>query len=125
MIKDFDRYIEKTMADLKTEIDALHRWFKQDFPESQLVVNVDLNKIHRELTIQCRVLTGLELSPRNRVAFFNRLSIRERDLIDPLYMQPLLLVFNEQYRKVIALAINNHFHNEKAIASLLVEDQAS
>lgn len=112
-MKEFQQHVDKTMASLNEEVLALQRWFKQDFPEATLRVHVDLDKIKRRLSIIHEVLTGQEMAD-NRAALKNAIRIQERDFMDPMFMGPFMLIYNEKMRQTIAQAINVHHHNEKA-----------
>lgn len=117
-MKDINDSIDRNMARLKDEVDALQAWFKKDFPECQMTINVNLDAIKKELQIICTTMTATEMAD-NRGLFKNMIRIRERDLIDPMFMGAFLKAFNMQYRKEISRVINNHYALEKAKAAEL------
>ena len=110
----FSKRIDHVLKQLHHEVGLLREWFKRDFPESRLEVLVDVDNITHTFTIVTKVLTGLEMTSVNRGQFQNKLVLYEKDLIKPGFMEAFFAQFNNEYRKQIAGAINNHYLQEKS-----------
>lgn len=106
---NFDRNLKR----LNDECDRLKTWFARDFPESDLRLIVDVDNICRTFTITLRVLMGEEMV-QNRGFFENKVVLREKDIINPSFMDAFFLHFGHAYREEIQRAVNNHYRMEKA-----------
>lgn len=105
-------YTTKWMDALKEEITLLQTWFRREYPESTLRVEMDLNKITMELSLKIRVLMGKEIAD-NQGFFESDIRIPEKKFWNEGFMSPFIKMFNEQLRKNISISVNNHYANEK------------
>lgn len=105
-------YVSRVMDGLMNEVEHLRTWFKQDFPECELKIQVDLNKIYLDLSILIRVMTSKSVSD-NQGFFETPIVITERQFMNDSFMTPFLKSFNEELRKNISRSINNHLANER------------
>lgn len=110
--------MDGVLKELHHETQLLSDWFKLDFPESNLKVIVDVDNVLRSFTITTRVLMGSEMVD-NAGFFQNKLTLREKDIINPSFMRAFFKEFNNQYREQIAGAVNRHYQQEKAIEGSL------
>jgi hypothetical protein len=116
-VKEFHgKYLDGVLKELHHETQLLSDWFKQDFPESNLKVIIDVDNILRSFTITTRVLMGAEMVD-NMGFFQNKIVLQEKEIINPSFMRAFFKEFNNNYRKQIAGAINRHYIQEKAIES--------
>lgn len=107
-------YVTRVMDGLMNEVEHLRTWFKQDFPECELKIQVDLNKIYLDLSILIRVMTSKSVSD-NQGFFETPIVITERQFMNDSFMTPFLKSFNEELRKNISRSINNHLANERVL----------
>lgn len=107
------KYFDNLLKELYEECELLRKWFKRDFPESDLRVLVDADNIRRSFTITVRVLMGEEMV-QNRGFFENKIVLSEKEIINPSFMRAFFKQFGNQYRKQIASAVNRHYQQEKA-----------
>jgi hypothetical protein len=116
-VKEFHgRYLDRVLKELHHETELLSKWFKQDFPESNLKVIIDVDNIKRSFTITTRVLMGAEMVD-NMGFFQNIIKLQEKEIINPSFMRAFFKQFNGKYREQIAGAINRHYLQEKEIES--------
>ncbi len=106
--------MDGVLKELHHETQLLSDWFKQDFPECNLKVIIDVDNIRRSFTITTRVLMGAEMVD-NAGFFQNKLPLYEKDIINPSFMRAFFSEFNNRYREQIAGAINRHYLQEKEI----------
>lgn len=111
-------YVNRTMDGLFNEIGLLREWFKQEFPECELRVHCDFNKITLNLSIDIRVMTSKIVSD-NQGFFETPIKISEKQFMKDSFMTPFLRSFNTELRKNISRAINNHLWMEKVKDAVL------
>lgn len=111
-------YVDRTMDGLFNEIGLLREWFKQEFPECELRVHCDFNKITLNLSIDIRVMTSKIVSD-NQGFFETPIKISEKQFMKDSFMTPFLRSFNTELRKNISRAINNHLWMEKVKDAVL------
>lgn len=111
-------YVNRTMDGLFNEIGLLREWFKQEFPECELRVHCDFNKITLNLSIDIRVMTSKVVSD-NQGFFETPIKISEKQFMKDSFMTPFLRSFNTELRKNISRAINNHLWMEKVKDAVL------
>ena len=105
-------YVNRIMDGLFNEVSLLREWFKKEFPECDLRVHVDLNKITLLLSINIRVMTSKEVTD-NQGFFECPIKISEKQFMNDRFMTPFLRSFNNELRKNISRAINNHIIMER------------
>lgn len=105
-------YVNRIMDGLFNEVSLLREWFKKEFPECDLRVHVDLNKITLLLSINIRVMTSKDVTD-NQGFFECPIKISEKQFMNDRFMTPFLRSFNDQLRKNISRAINNHVLMER------------
>lgn len=105
-------YVNTQMDGLFNEIGLLREWFKREFPECELRVHCDFNKITLNLSIDIRVMTSKIVSD-NQGFFETPIKISEKQFMKDSFMTPFLRSFNTELRKNISRAINNHLWMEK------------
>ena len=105
-------YVNRIMDGLFNEVSLLREWFKKEFPECDLRVHVDLNKITLLLSINIRVMTSKDVTD-NQGFFECPIKISEKQFMNDRFMTPFLRSFNDQLRKNISRAINNHLLMER------------
>ena len=105
-------YVNRIMDGLFNEVSLLREWFKKEFPECDLRVHVDLNKITLLLSINIRVMTSKEVTD-NQGFFECPIKISEKQFMNDRFMTPFLRSFNNELRKNISRAINNHILMER------------
>lgn len=110
-------YVNRVMDGLMNEIGLLRDWFKKEFPECELRVHVDFNKVTLALSIDIRVMTSKEVSD-NQGFFETPIRISERQFMKDSFMSPFLAAFNTELRKNISRSVNNHLWMEKVNAVL-------
>lgn len=111
-------YVNRTMDGLFNEIGLLREWFKQEFPECELRIHCDFNKITLNLSIDIRVMTSKVVSD-NQGFFETPIKISEKQFMKDSFMTPFLRSFNTELRKNISRAINNHLWMEKVKDAVL------
>lgn len=105
-------YVNRTMDGLFNEVSLLREWFKREYPECELRIHVDLNKITLLLSIDIRVLTSKEVTD-NQGFFECPIKISEKQFMNDRFMTSFLRSFNNELRKNISRAINNHLLMER------------
>ena len=105
-------YVNRIMDGLFNEVSLLREWFKKEFPECDLRVHVDLNKITLLLSINIRVMTSKDVTD-NQGFFECPIKISEKQFMNDRFMTPFLRSFNNELRKNISRAINNHLLMER------------
>jgi len=106
------RYVSRTMDGLMNEVGLLQKWFKEEFPECELRIHVDLNKIKLLLSINIRVMTSKEVTD-NQGFFECPIKIPEKQFMNDRFMSPFLKSFNNELRKNISQSVNNHLIMER------------
>lgn len=110
----YSKTMDGVLKELHHETQLLSDWFKQDFPESNLKVIIDVDNVLRSFTITTRVLMGAEMVD-NAGFFQNKIQLQEKDIINPSFMRAFFKQFNNMYREQIAGAVNRHYVQERAI----------
>lgn len=105
-------YVNRTMDGLFNEVSLLREWFKKEFPECDLRIHVDLNKITLLLSIDVRVMTSKEVTD-NQGFFECPIRISEKQFMNDRFMTPFLKSFNNELRKNISQSVNNHLIMER------------
>lgn len=105
-------YVNRTMDGLFNEVSLLREWFKKEYPECELRIHVDLNKITLLLSIDIRVLTSKEVTD-NQGFFECPIRISEKQFMNDRFMTPFLRSFNNELRKNISQSVNNHLIMER------------
>lgn len=105
-------YVNRTMDGLFNEVSLLREWFKREFPECDLRIHVDLNKITLLLSIDIRVMTS-KLVSDNQGFFECPIRISEKQFMNDRFMTPFLRSFNDELRKNISQSVNNHLIMER------------
>lgn len=105
-------YVNRTMDGLLNEVSLLREWFKKEFPECELRIHVDLNKITLLLSIDVRVMTSKEVTD-NQGFFECPIRISEKQFMNDRFMTPFLRSFNDELRKNISQSVNNHLIMER------------
>ena len=105
-------YVNRIMDGLFNEVSLLREWFKKEFPECDLRIHVDLNKITLLLSINIRVMTSKDVTD-NQGFFECPIKISEKQFMNDRFMTPFLRSFNNELRKNISRAINNHLLMER------------
>lgn len=98
---------------LADEVDRLEKWFKQDYPESELRVICDFNSVLYVLKIRLEVLMGEEVT-ENRLFFRSKdIILAEKELKNESLMYGFIKLFNQEMRKQVQNAFNTHYLQEK------------
>ena len=105
-------YVNRTMDGLFNEVSLLREWFKKEFPECDLRIHVDLNKITLLLSIDVRVMTSKAVTD-NQGFFECPIRISEKQFMNDRFMTPFLKSFNNELRKNISQSVNNHLIMER------------
>lgn len=105
-------YVNRTMDGIFNEVSLLREWFKKEFPECDLRIHVDLNKITLLLSIDVRVMTSRAVTD-NQGFFECPIRISEKQFMNDRFMTPFLRSFNDELRKNISQSVNNHLIMER------------
>lgn len=106
-----EKYTEGIFKRLEKEIRLLHKWFRDNYPSGELQVSVELSKLRRILYLRTRVFQNKE-QVSDRDSFINMITIEEKSLSNPRFMDPFLMIMNEKYREEITRLLRNHEHRK-------------
>lgn len=111
-----EKYTEGIFRRLEKEIRLLYKWFRDNYPQGRLEVQVEFSKIRRIVYIRTRVFQDKE-PVNDRDSFIKLMTIEEKSLGNPKFMDTYLMIFNEKFREELTRLLRNHEHKKLVLLS--------